>query len=148
MPNFFVLLAVLSLSCHLYALPKASDFKDVGGDESSVAEETADATGDSAKPQLAEGESLVSGTVRVIRKLNMTEVFFKDLKDSYFIPSGGEYNSIYKACQESEKKGIAVGLKVNTKSRRILSVESSAVKGPATGSATDSKASSGAAGSK
>lgn len=141
--------SVLLISFNLFALPKASDFKDVGSDEDAVTEESDSNSSDSAtaKPKMAENEELVSGTVRVIRKLSMTEVFFKELKDSYFIPSGAGYSAIYKACQESEKKGIQVGLKVNTKSRRILSVESSAVKSPATTGGAD-KGTSTSGGSK
>lgn len=136
--------SVLFVGLNAFALPKASDFKDVGSDEDSVSEESTEKSSgtETAKPKTAENEEMVSGTVRVIRKLDMTEVFFKDLKDSYFIPSGAGYSSIYKACQESEKKGSPVGLKVNTKSRRILSVESSAVKSPAAGGA-ESKSNSG-----
>lgn len=149
MTKFGLLFGVLFVSFNLFALPKASDFKDVGGEEESAAEDAGhkSTSSEAAKPAVAENEELVSGTVRVIRKLTMTEVFFKDLKDSYFIPSGANYSSIYKACQESEKKGSPVGLKVNNKSRRILSVESSAIKSPAAGGA-DSKSNSGAGGSK
>lgn len=149
MTKFGLLLGVLFFSFNLFALPKASDFKDVSSEDESVTEDSNGKTTSSegAKPAMAENEELVSGTVRVIRKLTMTEVFFKDLKDSYFIPSGMNYSSIYKACQESEKKGSPVGLKVNTKSRRILSVESSAVKSPAAGGA-ESKTTSGSGGTK
>lgn len=143
-----LLLGVLFLSFNLFALPKASDFKDVGAEEEGTVEsgEAPSKETDAAKPRLGENEEMVSGTVRIIRKLDMTEVFFKDLKDSYFIPSGANYGSIFKACQESEKKGSPVGLKVNNKSRRILSVESSAAKSPAVGA--DTKSSSGKDGSK
>jgi hypothetical protein len=149
MTKFGLLLGVLFFSFNLFALPKASDFKDVGSEDESATEDsnTKTTSSEGAKPAMAENEELVSGTVRVIRKLTMTEVFFKDLKDSYFIPSGMNYSSIYKACQESEKKGSPVGLKVNTKSRRILSVESSAVKSPAAGGA-ESKTTSGSGGTK
>lgn len=107
-------------------LPKASDFKEVGeAEEVSTPSEVAP---EAAK--LAASEQIFSGTVRVIRKIDMTEVFFKDLKDSYYIPSGSQYSSIYKALDESMKKGTAVGFKANTKSRRILSLESAPVKSP------------------
>lgn len=149
MTKFGLLFGVLFVSFNIFALPKASDFKDIGSEDEAATEDTNGKTSGSeaAKPAMADNEELVSGTVRVIRKLTMTEVFFKDLKDSYFIPSGANYSSIYKACQESEKKGSPVGLKVNTKSRRILSVESSAIKSPAMGGA-ESKSNSGPGGTK
>ena len=148
MTKFGLLLGVLIIGFNAFAAQKGSDFKEVGT-EDEVVSEGGDkvSSAEAAKPQLGENEELVSGTVRVIRKLEMTEVFFKELKDSYFIPRGGQYSSIFKACQESEKKGSPIGLKVNTKSRRILAIESSAVKSPAAGGA-ESKSSSGAAGSK
>jgi len=147
MTKFGLLLGVLFVSLQLLALPKASDFKELGTeDEHEETAATATSAAESTKPATNENEELVSGTVRIIRKIEMTEVFFKDLKDSYFIPSGANYGSIYKACQESEKKGSRVGLKVNKKTRRILSVESSAIKNPAT-SGAETK-SSGTAGTK
>jgi hypothetical protein len=148
MTKLGLLLGVLFVGYSAFALQKASDFKEVGVEDEAVSESSGKMNStEAAKAQLGENEQLVSGTVRVIRKLEMTEVFFKDLKDSYFIPSGNQYNSIFKACQESEKKGSPVGLKVNTKSRRILAIESSAVKNPA-GGGTEIKSSSGASGSK
>lgn len=132
MMKFGLLLGVLFLSLMTLALPKASDFQEVGVGDGEAAEATV-VSDQEENNTLGVDEALVSGTVRVMRKIAMTEVFFKDLKDSYFIPSGGGYSAIFKACQESEKKGTPVGLKVNTKSRRILSVEESAAKKPASG---------------
>lgn len=152
-----LLLGVLLISFNLWALPKASDFKNVDEDETATSsdkstEKSTDktTTAEDEKSKLGENEEVVSGTVRVIRRIQMTEVFFKDLKDSYFIPSGSNYSSIYKACQESEKKGAPVGMKVNTKSRRILSLEQVApTKSPATGAGgVDATSSSGTSGNK
>lgn len=128
MVKFWLIVGVLTLGLQAGALPKASDFKEIGADEEAevTTPDAAESTDLAAKPPLAANEELVSGTVRVIRKMGMTEVFFKDLKDSYFIPSGANYSTIYKACQESEKKGQPVSFKVNSKSRRILSLEAAA----------------------
>ncbi len=144
-----LLLGALLIGFNALATQKGSDFKEVGLEDEVVSEKSdkSSSTEVAKPPQLGENEELVSGTVRVVRKLEMTEVFFKDLKDSYFIPSGGQYSSIFKACQDSEKKGVMIGLRVNTKSRRILAVESSAIKSPAAGGA-ESKSSQGPAGTK
>jgi hypothetical protein len=130
--------AVLFLSFNTWAAEgkkKISDFKDVGGEDIEVTEkptkgstqddatEAAAATVKDEKPALKENEEMLSGTVNVIRKLGMTEVFFKDLKDSYFIPSGSKNYSIYKAFEESNKKGNKVSFKANKKSRQVISIE-------------------------
>ncbi|MGZ3743207.1 MAG: hypothetical protein ACXWRE_01995 [Pseudobdellovibrionaceae bacterium] len=122
-------LAVVLIGFKAGALPKASDFKEVGEDSPEIKEVEEKS---SNPPVLSSEEAILSGTVRVIRKIDMTEAFFKDLKDSYFIPSGSKYSSIYKALDESMKKGTAVSFKANTKSRRILSVEMAPLKSPET----------------
>lgn len=129
---------------------KAGDFVEIGTDEAATPKNAgAGADGKSAKPALKENEQIKSGTVRVLRKLGMTEAFFKDLPDSYLIPSGPNYSGIYKALSESEKSGTPVSFKVNIKSRRILSLEEA---GPgteaagATNSGSDGKAGSANAG--
>lgn len=111
-------LVILLLDVRAEALPDASDFKEVGEETQEAAAEEVE------KTKLGENEKILSGTVRVIRKIELTEVFFKDLNDSYFIPSGRAYSSIYKALEESMKKGTSVSFKANTKSRRVLSLES------------------------
>jgi hypothetical protein len=126
---------------------KAGGFVEIGGtDEADTPKNAgAGADGKSAKPALKENEQIKSGTVRVLRKLGMTEAFFKDLPDSYLIPSGPSYSGIYKALSESEKSGTPVSFKVNTKSRRILSLEEAAPGAEAAGatnSGSDGKAGS------
>ncbi len=115
------MLGVLLICDSVRALPNATDFKEVG-------EGNQEAILDTERPKASDNEELLSGTVRVIRKIEMTEVFFKDLKDSYYIPSGNKYSSIYKALDESMKKGTQVSFKANAKSRRILSLESTPAK--------------------
>lgn len=72
-----------------------------------------------------EFEESLSGTVKVMRKNGMTEVFFSDLKESYFIPSGSKNYGIFKALTESQKRGSKVSFKVNKKSRQVLDIEAS-----------------------
>lgn len=76
-----------------------------------------------AKATPNEFEESLSGTVKLIRKIGMTEVFFTDLKESYFIPSGSKNYSIFKAFSESQKKGTKVSFKVNKKSRQVVDIE-------------------------
>jgi hypothetical protein len=128
---------------------KAGDFVEIGGTDEADTTRSAGASADgksakgsvhagddeAAKPAFKENEQIKSGTVRVLRKLGMTEAFFKDLPDSYLIPSGPNYSGIYKALSESEKSGTPVSFKVNTKSRRILSLEEA---GPGAAGTTNS----------
>lgn len=136
------------------AKKQASDFKEVfsedeRGGETSLPEGTApqssSAVGTAPASSLEEGlpvlkknEEILSGRVRVMRKIDRTEVFFLDLKDSYFLPGGSAYSSLYRAFAESQKNGQAVTFKVNTKSRQVLSLEENKSKTqpttPATGS--------------
>lgn len=102
------------------SLPKAGDFVEV--DSADSAEDSAANEETAAAPEMNPDEAVLTGTVRVMRKLNHTEVFFKDLKDSYIIPSGNSYYSLYKAFNDSEKTGSAVSFKANTKARRVLSL--------------------------
>lgn len=131
----FVLLFSLSVS----AKDKSGGFTEVHSSDESDVESSSDAETSSSESEpkvvLKEDEEILSGTVRIIRKIDNTEVFFKDIKDSYIIPSGSGYSTIFKAMEQSQKKGSAVSFKANTKSRRVLSMESSKAK-----SATASKA--------
>lgn len=107
-----------------WALPAASDFKEIGEETSEeVSGEVSGEVSEEAAVMLEANEEVLSGTVRVLRKIGMTEVFFKDLKESYYIPSGRNYSSIFKACEDSAKKNSRISFKVNSKSRRILSLE-------------------------
>jgi len=121
------------------AKKQASDFKEVFSEDERVAETplpggTAPQTSSGAAsafsaeegpPVLKKNEEILSGRVRVMRKIDRTEVFFLDLKDSYFLPGGSASSSLYKAFAESQKNGQAVTFKVNTKSRQVLSLEES-----------------------
>lgn len=142
MRSFLLLFMIVGIGVSRgWALPAASDFKEVGAEETAT-ESEGDSAGlermdtqvsDAAALKLENNEQIISGTVRVLRKIDMTEVFFKDHKDSYYIPSGRNYSSIFKACQESAKKNTPISFKVNTKSRRILSMEQA----PSSGSKPD-----------
>lgn len=118
----FLGILVIAFSLSVFAKNKSSDFTEV---TSSDAETMPDQPKEDVKTALKDNEEILSGTVRVIRRIEMTEVFFKDLNGSYIIPSGPQYSSIYKALEESQKKGGAVSFKANTKTRRILTLEDS-----------------------
>lgn len=89
------------------------------------------------KAEKLPGET-ISGVVRLIRTSPQTEVFFKDLKNSYIIPKDSQHNKIYEACLQSSKTGKPVTLQVDPKSRRVLfqntSTESKSGLGPASNS--------------
>lgn len=127
---FLLCMGFLGWSYDLQALEKASDFQEVGsadeGEEGPSAKKE-------TKPAAAENEKLLSGTVRVMRKIGVTEVFFKDLSDSYVIPSGRHYSSLYKAFNESQKKGHKVSFRANTKTRHILTFEETPAESSNTG---------------
>jgi hypothetical protein len=129
-------IGVLLMSFNAVALPKASDFKEVKVDEQEVSASEEETEKPKLNGHLNDSEEILSGTVRVIRKIGMIEVFFKDLKESYYIPSGGQHSAIFKALDESRKKGTPVSFKANTKSRRVLSLETAPAKSPTT-SGTD-----------
>lgn len=125
-----VFLSFLLAAPHYKALAKelGSDFKEVlseddapGGSEKDPAKNSQESVQASS---LKENEALLSGHVRVMRKIDKTEVFFKDLKDSYIIPSGSSYGGLFKAFEQSQKKGTTVHFKANIKTRQILSLES------------------------
>lgn len=67
----------------------------------------------------ASGNS-ISGTPRLIRQMPETEVFFKDLPQSYFIPRTSSHNRIFDAVMKAQKAGKAISLKVDPKSRQIV----------------------------
>jgi hypothetical protein len=124
-------------------LPKAGDFVELGdaeqsGDTDKGAEGAATKDSKEAKAALKakDSEQVLTGTVRVLRKITSTEAFFTDLPDSYMIPSGNGYYSIYKAFTESQKKGTPVSFRVNTKSRRVLSLEDAPEKPAVSGTKT------------
>jgi len=64
----------------------------------------------------------ISGIVRVIRGSPETEVFFKDLKESYVIPVNDSHNEIMEACLKSSRDNQPIHLTVDPISRRILSL--------------------------
>ena len=66
----------------------------------------------------------ITGTVRIIRANPVTEVFFKDLKDSVVIPANSKHNQIYEACEESRKKGQPVHLQIDPVSRNVIGLPS------------------------
>jgi hypothetical protein len=124
-----LIILILISSLNVLAKPKASDFKEVlSSDEAEVTEGAAASVEEEPKVVLKDNEQILSGSVRVLRKIDKTEVFFKDLKDSYFISSGTNYSSLFKAFDQSQKDGKPVSFKVNTKSRQVLSLESAPAK--------------------
>ncbi|WP_413287523.1 hypothetical protein [Bdellovibrio sp. HCB337] len=136
-----VLVLILSLSA--FAKDKNAGFKEVHSSDESSTETSSDSEAASTKEEepkvvLKENEEILSGTVRIIRKIDETEVFFKDIKDSYFIPSSPSHNAIFKALSESQKKGTSVSFKANTKTRRIVSMESGKTKTAPATTASDS----------
>jgi hypothetical protein len=103
---------------------KPSDFKSVGDDDDSAdAAKDAAASVKDEKPVLSDNEEIQTGTVSVIRKNGLNEVFFKDLKESYFIPSGSKNYGIYKAFMDAQKKTSKVTFRANKKSRQVISME-------------------------
>ncbi|MBC7371154.1 MAG: hypothetical protein H7326_06295 [Bdellovibrionaceae bacterium] len=110
---------------------KISDFKEVGGEDDAPTSHSKEAVAaDSAeaeKPKLKDTEEILTGTVTVMRKITLTEAFFKELKDSYYIPSGSKNYPIFKAFTESSKKGTKVTFKANKKSRQVISMEDAPV---------------------
>lgn len=143
----FLGLVVLVLSLNVFAKDKDAGFSEVLSSDETPTESVKDSEtakkDEEPKVILKENEEVLSGTVRVIRRINDTEVFFKDLKDSYIIQSGSNYSSIFKALDNSQKKGTAVSFKANTKSRRILSLESASTKSAPATSSSDGSAKSG-----
>jgi len=138
-----LMILILLCSLNVLAKPKASDFKEViSGDESEVTEGAPAKEDEEPKVVLKDNEQILSGSVRVLRKIDKTEVFFKDLKDSYYISSGNNYSSLFKAFDQSQKDGKPVSFKVNTKSRQVLSLESAPAKSSGT-PAVDSAVKSG-----
>jgi hypothetical protein len=123
-----VFILLLSLSTFAAGKKKITDFQPVGDDDSENSE-TADAKKiaesiKEVKPKLNDNEETLTGTVSVMRRNNnMTEAFFKDLKESYFVPSGSKNYEVFKALQDSSKKGTKVTFKANKKSRQVISLE-------------------------
>lgn len=119
-----LILLILCVSAgSILSSAKASDFKPIDEEETS-SELSSGAGGDKAsKPALKENEEVLTGTPTVIRNMGGTEVFFKDLSDSYYISSGSHYNEVFTAMKAGTEKNSKVTFKVNKKSRRILSLE-------------------------
>ncbi len=65
-------------------------------------------------------EGQISGTPRLIRSQPETEVFFRDLNQSYIIPKDNRHNKIFEAVSKAIKTKSKVTLEVDPKSRRIL----------------------------
>lgn len=65
-------------------------------------------------------EGNLSGIPRFIRGSPQTEVFFKDLKDSFIIPHNDSHNRILKAFIDAQKTGKPVNFRADPKVRVIL----------------------------
>lgn len=72
-----------------------------------------------------EEEVQLAGQPKIIRNMGKLEVFFKDLSDSYFIPSGNKQYEINKIFEQAIKKGTIVSFKAGKKSRQIIEASSS-----------------------
>lgn len=64
----------------------------------------------------------ISGVVRAVRGFPVTEVFFKDKKDSYFIDPTSSHDQIMNACLQSSRSGSSVSLRVDPISRHVYSL--------------------------
>lgn len=64
----------------------------------------------------------ISGVVRAVRGFPITEVFFKDKKDSYFIDPTSSHDQIMNACLQSSRDGSSVSLRVDPVSRHVYSL--------------------------
>lgn len=64
-----------------------------------------------------------TGKPRLIRTQDITEVFFRDLRDSYVIHSDSKHNRYYKVFDEASKLDQSVTFRADPRSRRILAVE-------------------------
>lgn len=81
------------------------------------------ADGEAEKESPEKGESF-SGVVRFIRGGTYTEVLFVDAKETLVIPRGREHNKILEACLQSSKSRSSIQVRIDRKSRQILSLES------------------------
>ena len=85
-------------------------------------EVSSDLTQAEKKPEKKLGLEL-SGTPRMVRKIGKTEVFFKDLKESYFIPSGLAHNRVLSTVQKAIKNNSPIRFRAHGVSRDILTIE-------------------------
>ena len=69
------------------------------------------------------GTVTFSAAVNVIRKMDRTEVVFRN-GESYYLPRGSKSHGIFDACVESEKTGQPISVTVHPQSRIIQSVDS------------------------
>lgn len=127
--EFFV--AVI-FSVVLVAVTARSEFVPIGGSESpkavdknSKALPASGAIDDpepldlSLKSKPAQTEK-ISGTVRIVRRGEQTEVFFKELPGVYTIAPNSAHNQVLQKCLESQKTGKGVSFLVESESRRII----------------------------
>jgi hypothetical protein len=71
----------------------------------------------------ADAETAVSGKPRFIRAQPRTEVFFSDLKDSYWIAEDRRHNRFLKAFSDAAKAGKAVSFSVDPDTHQIIKVQ-------------------------
>jgi hypothetical protein len=90
-----------------------------------IKEEEPDSAADTSikdeKPQAQPGVT-ISGVVRAVRGFPVTEVFFKDQKDSYFIDPTSTHDQIMNACLRSSRDGKSVSLRVDPVTRHVYSL--------------------------
>lgn len=76
-----------------------------------------------AAPVLAPGAATFKGKPRLVRGSPRTEVFFVDLRDSYWIAEDQQHNAFQKAFLEGIRKDKPVGFTADIKTRRVLAVD-------------------------
>lgn len=128
----------------LQAALHAQEFKPVDIEEESaesMLNEMHAPTKQEPEPAVKQKGESISGVVRIVRTSPETEVFFKDIKNSYIIPKNSKHNEIFEACLQSSKTGKAVALQVDPKNRRVLFqntlAEPTSGLGPASNSESD-----------
>lgn len=76
------------------------------------------APGPTPKP----GHAVLKGKPRLVRASPRTEVFFSDLRESYWILEDQQHNAFQRAFLEGIRKDKPVGFTADVKTRRVLSV--------------------------
>lgn len=77
----------------------------------------------------AQAETLSkSGIPRLVRSSPRTEVFFTDLKDSYWIAQDSKHNILMKEFMDAAKKNKSISFQFDEDSRKIISTSNNALK--------------------
>jgi len=118
----WVLIALMAATPSV-AAPK---FQDIPEDAASMLPEETSLPQEISAPGVnQEKGTVIQGTVRILRGSPQTEVFFVDRKESLIIPNTRQHNEIFQACLRSSQTKTPVSLRIDPKSRTILSVPNS-----------------------